>query len=54
VVAKFSLWLHELAASLQPGVTAHHTGVSMPIGVSMMALGGLLAVLAAWRFRFII
>ena len=23
----------------------------MPIGVTMMALGGVLAVLAAWRFR---
>jgi putative membrane protein len=53
VVAKFSVWLNELAAKLQPGVTAHHTGASMPIGISMMALGGLLAVLAAWRYHVV-
>lgn len=51
VVAKFSLWLNELAFRLQPGSSAHHTGASMPIGVGMMALGGLLAVLAAWRYH---
>ena len=53
VVAKFSAWLNELATKLQPGLSAHHTGTSMPIGVSMMALGGLLAVLAAWRYHVV-
>ena len=50
VVAKFSVWLNELAAKLQPGVKVHHSGTSMLIGVSIMALGGLLALLAAWRY----
>ena len=50
VVAKFSVWLNELAAKLQPGVAFHRSGASMPIGVSIMALGGLLAMLAAWRY----
>ena len=50
VVAKFSVWLNELAAKLQPGVAFHRSGASMPIGVSIMALGGLLALLAAWRY----
>lgn len=50
VVAKFSVWLNELAAKLQPGVKVHHSGASMLIGVSIMALGGLLALLAAWRY----
>ncbi len=53
VVAKFSVWLNELAARLQPGLAVHHLGASMPIGVSMMALGGLLAVLAAWRYHVV-
>ena len=53
VVAKFSLWLSELAAKLQSGATLPHSGASIPIGISMMALGGLLAVLAAWRYRVV-
>jgi len=53
VVAKFSLWLSELAAKLQSGAALPHSGASIPIGISMMALGGLLAVLAAWRYRVV-
>ena len=53
VVAKFSLWLSELAAKLQSGVAIPQSGASIPIGISMMALGGLLAVLAAWRYRVV-
>ena len=30
---------------------APENGASLPIGVAMMALGGLLAVLAAWRYH---
>jgi putative membrane protein len=51
VVAKFSVWLRELSARLDEPVQAHHTGLSLPLGVGMMALGGLLAVIAAWRYR---
>ena len=47
VVAKFSLWLGELAARLDPQMQTYRVGASMPIGVTMMALGGVLAVLAA-------
>ena len=51
VVAKFSVWLRELGARLNEPVRAHHTGLSLPLGIGMMACGGLLAVLAAWRYR---
>ena len=51
VVAKFSLWLHELAAQLHPQIQAYKSGASMPIGISMMAMGGLLTGLAAWRYH---
>ena len=50
VVAKFSLWLSELATRLDPQMPISRAGASLPIGVTMMALGGVLAVLAAWRY----
>ena len=53
VVAKFSLWLRELAAQIHPQTQTFHAGASIPIGVTMMALGGLLAVLAAWRYHMV-
>lgn len=53
VVAKFSLWLRELATQLHPQTQTFHAGVSMPIGVTMMVLGGVLAVLAAWRYHVV-
>ena len=53
VVAKFSVWLNELAARLDPGLAVRHPGASMPIGVGMMALGGSLSVLAAWRYHVV-
>lgn len=53
VVAKFSLWLRELAAHLAPQMQTFKVGASMPIGVAMMALGGVLAVLAAWRYQVV-
>lgn len=40
VVAKFSVWLRELAMRLAPQMRAPENGASMPIGVSVMALGG--------------
>ena len=50
VVTKFSVWLHELAVRLNPSATPPRTGASLPIGVTLMALGGLLVVLAARRY----
>jgi putative membrane protein len=49
VVAKFGLWLREAAAHINPQMQATQAGASLPIGVAMMAFGGVLAVLAAWR-----
>ena len=50
VVAKFSLWLGELAVRLDPHGQAKESGASLPIGIAMMVLGGLLAALAARRY----
>jgi putative membrane protein len=51
VVAKFSLWLRELAAGFDARIHTYQPGLSMPIGVTMMAVGGLVTVLAAWRYH---
>ena len=51
VVAKFGLWLRELGSRLSPGAPLHGLGVSGPVGMGMIAFGGALALLAAWRFR---
>ena len=53
VVAKFGLWLRELSAHLSPQTPIHSTGLSGPIGMGMIAFGGLLALLAAWRFHVV-
>ena len=49
VVAKFGVWLRELASRLDPQVQVHSMGMSLPIGIGMMAFGGILTVLAAWH-----
>ena len=50
VVTKFSLWMRELAVRLDPNTTPRRMGASLPIGVTLMALGGLLVMLAARRY----
>lgn len=49
VVAKFGIWLRELATRLDPQMEVHSTEMSLPLGIGMMALGGILTVLAAWH-----
>jgi putative membrane protein len=51
VVAKFSVWLRELGARLDEPIRGPHSGLSLPLGLGMMAAGGLLSVIAAWRYR---
>ncbi len=53
VVAKFGLWLRELATRLAPRATMHGSGFAGPIGMGMIAFGGALALLAAWRFHVV-
>jgi len=53
VIARFSVWLRELSGHRQPPIQVHRGGISLPIGVGMMILGGLLAVLAAWRYHVV-
>ncbi len=53
VVAKFDVWLRELAKRIEPQIHLHSTGISLPMGLTMMALGGVLAVLAAWHYHVV-
>ena len=53
VLARFSVWLREFAIQRAPRLSVHRTGISLPIGVAMMTFGGLLSVLAAWRYHVV-
>ena len=55
VLARFSLWIRDLetaaanVARPQPPLRMH--GLSLPMGEALMIFGGLLAVLAGWRYH---
>jgi putative membrane protein len=53
VVAKFGLWLRELASHLSSTAAGPGLGWSGPMGMGMIAFGGALALLAAWRFHVV-
>jgi inner membrane protein YidH len=53
VVARFSVWLHQLSLQLHSGAQVGHVGVSLPFGLAMMGLGAFLAPLAAWRYHVV-
>lgn len=53
VVAKFGVWLREIAIRLNPKIPIHSTGMSLPMGEAMMAFGGVLVVLAAWHYHVV-
>ena len=50
VVTKFSVWLRQLALRLDLNARSERTGASLPIGITLMALGGVLVLLAARRY----
>lgn len=53
VVAKFSVWLRELAVHFAAQAHPPGSGSSLYIGIAMMAFGGLLAILAARRYHVV-
>lgn len=53
VVAKFSLWMRELVVRLDPQAKLPSTGLSLPLGIAMMALGSALAIASAWHYHMI-
>jgi putative membrane protein len=53
VIAKFRIWLQDLAKAGSGSTPPAKLGESFQIGIGMMALGGLLTVLAAWRYHVV-
>jgi inner membrane protein YidH len=54
VVSKFGVWLREISESLNPGgADVHKTSASLPMGIAMMAIGGVLALLALWHYHVV-
>jgi putative membrane protein len=51
VVARFSVWLSQLVISTGSQSAPKTTGISLRVGVGMMAYGALLAGLAVWRYH---
>jgi putative membrane protein len=50
VVARFGLFLRELASSSEP-TQLHHTSFSLPVGILLIAIGIVVNVVAAIRHR---
>ena len=48
VVARFIVWLQELSGHLDLQMHQHRAGISLPIGLAMMTLGGLLHGAITW------
>lgn len=53
VIAKFRLWLDEVAKAGSSPAASTKLGDSFQIGIGMMALGGLLTLLATWRYHVV-
>lgn len=53
VIAKFRIWLQDIAKAGSMSMAPPKPGESFQIGIGMMALGGLLTVLAAWRYHVV-
>jgi putative membrane protein len=53
VVARFGVWLRELATQFAPRVPMPRTEISLYAGVAMMVLGGVITLLAAWRYHVV-
>ena len=51
VVARFGLFLHELASNNEPANLQHHATFSLPVGILLIALGIVVNVVAAIRHR---
>ena len=51
VIARFSFWLREIAISTGQTANIPPTGLSLPIGLGMIAFGALMTFLAWLRYR---
>lgn len=52
-LAKVRVWLGEFHPPSSPNAVSSGAGESIPLGIGMLLFGGLLVVLAAWRFSVV-
>ena len=53
LIAKFGVWLREFSEQLSQKPNTHSYRISLPIGITMMALAGVLALLALWHYHVV-
>src|SRR2546429_9584285 len=53
VIARFSLWVREVAMHINPRMPVHRSGLSAPLGEGMIGAGALITVFAGWVYHFI-
>ncbi len=51
VIAKFGIWLEDFSLTNSPRFQQIRSRDSVPIGIGMIVFGGILSILAAWRYR---
>jgi putative membrane protein len=50
VIARFSFWLREIAIATGQKAQFPHTGLSLPVGLGMVAFGALMMLMAILRY----
>ena len=54
VISRFSLWIRDVAPGISGQAAVHPgSGLSEPVGIAMIGMGGLLTIAAAWRFHVV-
>jgi uncharacterized membrane protein YidH (DUF202 family) len=53
VIARFSVWMSEVSARMNPQIPVRRLGISAPLGECMIGLGALLTIFAAWRYHVV-
>jgi putative membrane protein len=53
VIARFNLWIREVAFRVNPQMPLRGSGLSAPLGECMIGAGALITLFAAWRYHVI-
>ena len=53
VIARFNLWIREVAIRVNPQMPMRGSGLSAPLGECMIGAGALITLFAAWRYHVI-
>ena len=53
VIARFSLWIREVAIRVNPQMPMRGSELSAPLGECMIGAGALITLFAAWRYHVV-